>query len=146
MSVITGFMSDAGLKSFQGRFPRLAFVLDRVATSDSRVMTTAPVYATITDATGALRVDVAPTETMIPRATYTVRATWDAGTGMDVLYGLRVPIGGGALSDLILASRSVEADPIPWGYGPPPEALASGIYYDAVAGMMYGAQSEEVVS
>lgn len=27
---------------------------------------------------------------------------------------------------------------IPWGFGPPPDSLTTGLYYDASAGMMYG--------
>lgn len=104
MAHIWGFLSDAGLEPLQGQYPRVRFRLDRAVGSGANLVITAPVSAQIDDATGAMSVDVVPTLSMIPAATYTVTADWGAGRELDVLTGLRVPEGGGSFADLIAAS------------------------------------------
>lgn len=144
MSTITGFMTDAGLTPFQGRYPDLFLKLERPTTRGVHLLTREPVAAVITDTTGAfVFTDVVPTDEMIPIGSYTLRARWDVGRELDVITGLRVPPGDHNLSDLVLATGASIIPTMPMGFGPPPPTL-TGNYYDLSTGLIWG-NPEEVL-
>lgn len=102
MTTISGYLGDAGLAPFEGRWPQLLWLLERPAAAGAHVLTRAPVEATITDATGAFVVDVTSTDDLLPAGLrYTVKAEWDTGRSLDVFTGLRVPPGDWTLADLL---------------------------------------------
>lgn len=102
---VTGNLTDVGIKPLSGRFPRLSLRLDEPTTFGANLIVTDRYNATINDATGAfVFAGVVGSDEMLPPRTYTLTADWDANTYLDVLSGLRVPAGGGTISDIIAAS------------------------------------------
>lgn len=102
MATVSGNLSDLELEPLSGRFPRLFFRLDRPAATGSNVIVTAKVQAIVDDTTGAFTVSVVSTDELIPAGVrYTITADWDAGQSLDVLTGLRIPLGDWTMADLI---------------------------------------------
>jgi len=131
MASIAGFLTDAGLEPFAGRFPQLQLIPDRPAATDQHVILTARVDAAITDATGAFTFsDVVASDTTIPVTRYTMRATWDAGQELDVITGLVVPSGDWNFSDLVAASAKATPGTVMYGFGAPPASLTNVLYID----------------
>lgn len=130
MAVVEGFLSDAGLGALSGRYPRLKFKLTRAVAAGPQVLVTDPVEATLNDNTGAFSVTLQATDVMVPEATYTVIADWDAGQELDVITGLRVPSGTWSLSELLTRQWQTVRVLLRWGDGPPPETITDGVYLD----------------
>lgn len=131
MASITGFLSDAGLAPFSGRFPELQLIPDRPATTDAHVILTARVSAVVNDTTGAFTFsEVVASDVTIPAVKYTLRATWDAGQELDVITGLTVPTGDWYFTDLIVASTLANPGTVMYGFGPPPASLSGVLYVD----------------
>lgn len=102
MSTVSGNLSNLELEPLSGRFPRLFFTLDRPAGSGANVVVTARVEAELDPTSGTFTVDVVSTDELLPaNVRYTITADWDAGQSLDVLTGLRVPIGDWNVADLI---------------------------------------------
>lgn len=136
MSIISGTLADAGLAPFAGRWPQLEFILNRPASAGTALILTAPVAATITDATGAFIVEVVASDEMTPSSTYTVKATWDAGRELDVITDLPVPSGAWTFTDLLINAGRVSPGTIVYGFGPPPSGLQGVLYADITGPMV----------
>lgn len=129
MASISGFMYDAGLKPFAGRFPRLFLRPERPTANTTRLVVTERVYAVIDDATGAFSFDsIVASDATIPEVRYVLVADWDAGQQQDVVTGLFIPEGAWTFADLML--DQVRPGAVAYGYGPPPPTLSGVIYLD----------------
>lgn len=118
MAKVTGILADYQLGFLQGKNPTISFQPSGPSLSNAAVH--APERATVAPvgSTGYFEVDLQPTDGLRPARHYTVTLQWGQGKRVVLPWKLRVPAGGGILSELL----PVDIDPgLTWiGEEPPP--------------------------
>lgn len=128
MARITGTAGDCNLAAVESFGLELIFTLSAPAVSGSSLRITRPIVVPVLD-DGSWLVTIPDTETMQQARYYTMQAQWlDPVQGMGRVdfpdFELRVPVGGGAFSELVSGSMNnplmvfwQTEEPDPWPVG-----------------------------
>jgi len=119
MPLVTGTLTDFGLKPLADQQPQLVFTPQEASTKNGRLLATAPVLVT-PQPSGYFEVDLVATAGLVPETWYELTILWlTPGGGFDhPRWRITVPAAGGQIGTLLSAPAGSGAVFI--GSSPPP--------------------------